>query len=96
MGVTLITPRPLTPLQEAVNAGYTVEPEGFTLGLQESDRNAFTQLLTLVRLAEEMNVATESYQIRDKSGQNQTLTRERLKQVLLAYGAYYAGLYFSA
>lgn len=96
MGIRLYKPAPeLTPLQQAIEAGYVVEPEGFTLGLRDSDRANFAQLLTLVKLAEEMGMASDEYQVRATDGQDHTVTRERLKQILLGYGAYYAGLYFS-
>lgn len=81
--------------QQTIENGYLVEPEGFTLGLRDSDRANFAQLLTLVKLAEEMGMASNEYQVRAIDGQTHTVTRERLKQILLGYGAYYAGLYFS-
>jgi hypothetical protein len=76
---------------EAIETGYLVEPEGFTLALQENDQNAFTRLLTLLSVA---GVSDDtSTIIADKDGVLRTATYGRLKEILTAYGIYYQQLW---
>ena len=75
----------------ALQEGYLVEPEGFTLALQENDQNAFTRLLTLLSVAgtsDDTNTV-----IADKDGVLRTVTYGRLKEILTAYGVYYQQLW---
>lgn len=75
----------------ALQEGYLVEPEGFTLALQENDQNAFTRLLTLLSVAgtsDDTNTV-----IADKDGVLHTVTYGRLKEILTAYGVYYQQLW---
>lgn len=75
----------------ALQEGYLVEPEGFTLALQESDQNAFTRLLTLLSVAGVSNDA--STMIADKDGVLYGVTYGRLKEILTGYGIYYQQLW---
>lgn len=75
----------------ALQEGYFVEPEGFTLALQESDQNAFTRLLTLLSIANADNELETS--IADKDGVLHTVTYGRLKEILTGYGVYYQQLW---
>lgn len=75
----------------ALQEGYLVEPEGFTLALQENDQNAFTRLLTLLSVAgtsDDTNTV-----IADKDGVLRTATYGRLKEILIGYGVYYQQLW---
>ena len=75
----------------ALQDGYLVEPEGFTLALQESDQNAFTRLLTLFSVAGVSDTTETS--IADKDGVLHTVTYGRLKEILTGYGVYYQQLW---
>lgn len=80
----------LTPeeqFQKTISQGYTVEPEGFVLALEEKDQNAFTRLLTLLTVAGVSDSAPT--QISDKDGRLWSVTVGRLKQILVQYGLYY-------
>jgi hypothetical protein len=78
-----------------VSKGYQVEPEGFVLGLAESDRNAFTQMLTLVQEALSLGLISNdtSQVIADKSGAKHSITTLRFRQIMLGYGMYYKSLW---
>lgn len=82
-------------IYDQIDAGYLVEPEGFTLGLTESDRNAFTQMLTLTKEALELGLITNDtpQTIADKSGQKHQITTLRFRQIMVAYGFYYKSLW---
>lgn len=73
--------------QDKIMAGYIVKPEGFVLGLEEKDQNAFTRLLTLLSVAGAPDSAPT--QISDKEGKLWSVTVGRLKQILVQYGLYY-------
>lgn len=73
--------------QDKIAAGYVVQPEGYTLALEEKDQNAFTRLLTLLNTAGAPNeMPTE---ITDKDGVIHSVTVGKLKQILVQYGLYY-------
>jgi hypothetical protein len=82
-------------INSQINEGYTVNPEGFVLGLAESDRNAFTQMLTLVQEALSLGlISNDTNQvIADKSGAKHSITTLRFRQIMLGYGMYYKGLW---
>lgn len=80
---------------DQIAAGYDVDPEGFTLGLEDSDRNAFTQMLTLVQEAKALGLIddTTPQTITDNTGTKQTVTTLRFRQIMVGYGFYYKTLW---
>ncbi len=76
-------------------SGFLVEPENIVLGLREADRMVFSQMLTLVKEALDLGLITnETLQtISDINGQKIQLTTLRLRQVMVAYGFYFKGLW---
>ena len=81
-----------------VRAGYTVQPEGFTLALGDNDRNQFTQMLTLVQEALSLGLINNDtpQTIADKDGGKHTVSTLRLRQILVLYGLYYKGIWDTA
>lgn len=81
--------------QSHVSQGFLVEPENFTIGLDENDRAAFSQMLSLVKEALDLSLITNEtpQTISDKSGQKHQLTTLRFRQVMVAYGFYFKGLW---
>lgn len=79
----------------AIAAGYSVQPEGFTLALEDGDRAQFAQLLALVREALDLGLITGTtpQSIKDKSGVVHQVTTDRLRGILVAYGFHYKGLW---
>ena len=79
----------------SVNMGFLVSPENFYLGLQDEDRNAFTQMMVLLREALEMGLITPQtpQSIKDKDGNVHTITTERFQQIIISYGFYYKTLW---
>jgi len=82
-------------ITDQINNGYSVQPEDFILGLSETDRTAFTQLLLLVREAIDLGLITnaDSQVISDKSGVSHSITVGRFRQIMVAYGVFYKGLW---
>lgn len=82
-------------LAEIVAQGYLVEPENITLGLSDGDRSLFTQMLALVKEALDLGlIDNDTVQtISDQSGTKHTLTTLRFRQIMVAYGMYYKGLW---
>jgi hypothetical protein len=80
---------------ETISQGYTVQPENFTLGLQESDRNAFSQMLVLVKEALDLNMINDDtpQTIADISGNKHTISTLRFRQLMVEYGLYYKNLW---
>ena len=78
-----------------ISEGFLVEPENFTLGLDENDRSAFSQMLGLVKEALDLSLITNDtlQTISDKSGQKHQLTTLRFRQIMVAYGFYFKGLW---
>lgn len=81
-----------------VEAGYTVQPEGFTLALGDNDRSQFTQMLTLVQEALSLGLITNEMPqtIADKDGGKHTVSTLRLRQILVLYGLHYKGIWDAA
>ena len=81
-----------------VRAGYTVQPEGFTLALGDSDRSQFTQMLTLVQEALSLGLIDNDTPqiIADKDGGKHTVSTLRLRQILVLYGLHYKGIWDAA
>lgn len=81
----------LQQFQTTVEAGYTVQPEGFTLALGDADRVQFTQLLTLIQEALSLGLITNEtpQSIADQAGAKHTVTTLRLRQILVGYGLAY-------
>jgi hypothetical protein len=80
---------------EKVAEGFLVEPENFVIGLDENDRALFSQMLALVKEALDLGWTTNetTQTISDKSGQKHQLTTLRFRQVMVAYGFYFKGLW---
>ena len=78
-----------------VVSGFMVQPEGFTLRLEDADRAAFAQMLALVKEALDLGMITsETPQlIADKTGTRHEVTTLRFRQIMVAYGLYYKGLW---
>lgn len=68
---------------------------GFTLALGDADRSAFTQMLVLVTTAKEEGLITDDtpQTIADIDGKPHTLSTGEFTRLMLAYGAYYKGLW---
>ena len=88
----------LVETQATVDAGYTVQPEGFTLALGDSDRSQFTQMLTLVQEALSLGLIDNDtpQTIADKDGGKHTVSTLRLRQILVLYGLHYKGIWDAA
>lgn len=82
-------------LSQAVSQGFLVQPENFILGLQESDRNAFAQMLALVKEALDLNlIDNDTIQtIGDIDGVKHSVTTLRFRQIMVEYGFYYKNLW---
>lgn len=82
----------------ALEAGYTVQPDGFTLAMGDSDRAQFTQLLTLIQEALSMGLITNDtpQTIADKAREKHTITTLRLRQILVMYGLHYKTIWDAA
>lgn len=80
---------------DTIAAGYAVDPEGFVLGLTDSDRNAFTQMLALVKEALDLNLINNDtiQTIADINGVKHSVTTLRFRQIMVEYGFYYKNLW---
>lgn len=80
---------------DTIAAGYAVDPEGFVLGLTDSDRNAFTQMLALVKEALDLNLINNDtiQTIADINGVKHSMTTLRFRQIMVEYGFYYKNLW---
>lgn len=78
-----------------VVAGFTVTPEGFTLRLEDVDRAAFAQMLALVKEALDLGMITDETPqlIADHTGTRHEVTTLRFRQIMVAYGLHYKGLW---
>lgn len=78
-----------------IASGFIVQPEGFTLRLEDSDRAAFAQMLALVKEALELGMITsETPQlIADHTGTRHEVTTLRFRQIMVAYGLHYKSLW---
>ena len=95
MDAQILESQQIQAIHDQISAGYTVDPEGFILGLAESDRNAFTQMLTLTQEALSLGMVNNDTDqvIADKSGGKHTITTLRFRQIMVAYGFYYKTLW---
>lgn len=80
---------------QGVVSGFTVQPEGFTLRLEDADRAAFGQMLALVKEALELGMITsETPQlIASHTGTRHEVTTLRFRQIMVAYGLHYKCLW---
>lgn len=78
-----------------IASGFLVQPEGFTLRLEDTDRAAFAQMLALVKEALELGLITsETPQlIADYTGTRHEVTTLRFRQIMVAYGLHYKSLW---
>jgi hypothetical protein len=74
-----------------LNHGITVGVR--TLRCEESDRNAFSQLLVMLAEAERLGQLPASIPITDRTGQIHLLSVPDLRLLLLAYGNAYQSLW---
>ncbi len=95
-------PPPPPPLeihrQAVLAAGYSVQPEDFTLALGDADRAAFGQMLVLVREALDLGMINDAtpQTIAAQDGQLHTVSTLRLRQILVGYGFHYKTLWDAA
>jgi hypothetical protein len=82
-------------LMQSINGGFLVQPENFVLGMSDTDRGAFTQMLALVKEALDLGLITNDTPqiIADIDGQTHTVLTLRFRQIIVAYGFYYKGLW---
>lgn len=80
---------------QGIASGFTVQPEGFTLRLEDTDRAAFAQMLALVKEALDLGLITsETPQlIADYTGTRHEVTTLRFRQIMVAYGLHYKSLW---
>jgi hypothetical protein len=97
MDAQILESQQIQAIHDQISAGYTVDPEGFILGLAESDRNAFTQMLTLTQEALSLGMVDNdtNQTIADKSGVKHSITTLRFRQIMIGYGMYFKGLWDS-
>lgn len=95
MDAQILASQQIQAIHDQISAGYTVEPEGFILGLTESDRNAFTQMLALTKEALDLGLITNDTPqiIADINGETHTVLTLRFRQIMVQYGFYYKGLW---
>lgn len=95
MDAQVLASQQIQAIRDQINAGYTVDPEGFILGLSDADRGAFTQMLALIKEALDLGlISNDTMQtIADKSGQKHQITTLRFRQIMVAYGFYYKTLW---
>lgn len=74
---------------------FDVQPENIKLGLNESDRVAFTQMLVLVKEALDLNLIDNNtiQTIADIDGVKHSVTTLRFRQIMVEYGFYYKNLW---
>lgn len=95
MDAQILASQQIQAIHDQIATGYTVEPENFVLGLSDADRGAFTQMLALTKEALDLGLMTNDtvQTIADKSGQKHQLTTLRFRQIMVAYGMFYKGLW---
>jgi hypothetical protein len=96
--VVPIQRQPMDPKRTAFNVAIATGFDtgmGFKLAIGDADRNAFTQMLVLVNTAKEKGVIndTTAQTIADIEGKPHTVTTAQFTGLMLAYGAYYKGLW---
>ena len=74
-----------------IDAGYAVEPEGFTIGMAEQDRKNFAELAVMLREAEEIGgvTAESDVTIHDATGTKRTISLSRYRQIIVGLGSAY-------
>jgi len=82
-------------INQKISAGYLVNPENFTLGLLDNDRNLFTQMTSLIREALDLGLITNDTPqiITDINSKDISLTTLRFRQIMVGYGMYYKSLW---
>lgn len=82
-------------INQKISAGYFVNPEKFTLGLSDNDRDLFTQMTSLIREALDLGLITNDtpQTIVDINNQEITLSTLRFRQIMVGYGMYYKSLW---
>jgi hypothetical protein len=82
-------------VESKIEEGFLVEPENFRLNLRDSDRAIFAQMLALVKEALDLNFINDDtlHTITDKEGIKREVTTLRFRQIMVAYGFYYKGLW---
>lgn len=83
---------------DLVDAGYTVQPEGFTLALHDRDRAQFAGMLALVREGLDLGLinAQTAQTIADQDGGVHTVTTQRFREIMVGYGLYFKTLWDAA
>lgn len=78
-----------------IDNGFLVQPENFILALSDSDRAAFSQMLSLVKEALDLGLITNDtpQTIADKDGQKHEVSTLRFRQIMVQYGFYYKSLW---
>ena len=74
-----------------IRRGITVA--GITLRAADSDRTAFTQLLTMLNEAERLKMLPAQTAIADREGQPHTLPTTQVRAILVEYGGIYQALW---
>ena len=77
--------------EQRLTQGITVD--SLTLRCQETDRNAFSQLLVMIAEAERLEQLPASVPVTDRSGQIHMKSVAELRGLLLAYGNAYQSLW---
>lgn len=81
--------------QTAISQGFLVQPENLVLALADGDRSAFSQMLSLVKEALDLNlIDNDTIQtIADINGAKHSITTLRFRQIMVEYGFYYKNLW---
>jgi hypothetical protein len=82
-----------TSYRAALASGYTNDTFNITLAIEEKDRLAFGQLLTMLKLAEDLHQTVGNQSIADINGNLHSLSVANLKALMLYYGVYYQTLW---
>jgi hypothetical protein len=95
-------PEPLPPDADAIfrstiAAGYAVEPEGYSLAMDDTDRANWSQLLVLLREAEDMGGMTGDSPVSflDLTGAPRQATLTRFRQIMVGLGGAYQTAFFA-
>lgn len=76
---------------QTISAGYSVQPEGFVLAMDDEARVAWNQMLSLVREALDLTLITDQspQTLKDMSGVMHTVTTLRFRQIMVGLGNAY-------
>lgn len=72
-----------------LSLGYTNSNFNITLAIEETDRTAFANMLTMINLAIDLNQTLNDFTIADINGNLHDFSLQNLKILLLSYGFYY-------